>query len=601
MSFWAELQRRKVFRAAAFYAAVAWLLIQVAATVFPQLNLPDWAPTLVTVFLLAGFPVALVLAWAFELTPDGFRRTPADRGTEQSATTARGRWLDLALLAGVTILAGAAVWYRFSATPGETPFVAETRASGASIAVLPFADMSATGDQTWFGDGIAEQVLDALTRLDGLRVAGRTSSFTFRDSEETLPAIGAALNVATVLEGSVRRDDNRVRVTAQLINVTDGYHLWSQTWDEEFDDIFTIQEQIATSVAGALGVRLGVGGVNRFQGAGTDNIEAYEAYLKGIWGDMRGDLDTALRWLDRAIELDPDYAAAWSQRGLSTASQMWRVPVSDAAAKRDEAFGYVTRALELDPTSAMSHSLYGTIRYARYEWIEARAAHRRAIVLWPNRLHLNQYGNLLFRAGRLSAARHEYEAAEAAEPLGGEPAYLHFNASLAQGHYEDARRMSEFSGPEGRTYNEYLIRLNEGDPGALRDALGAVAALPGGNPLGRDLMREAHRLFDDPPAARAMLRALFADETRDWPGKMADIALLAAWFDDSELAMAGMDIEVRGTVVRMGALWYPLMAEVRRLPAFKQLVTDIHLVDFWRAHGWADQCREVGSEDFTCS
>ena len=600
MSLFAELKRRNVFRVAAAYAVVAWLLIQVASTTFPQLHLPDWAPSLVTVLLLIGFPIALLLAWAFDLTPEGIRMTRGEAAVAQPET-ARGRKLDYLLIAGLVLVVAVTLWTRLAPRTGETASEPATVAVSPSIAVLPFVDMSPEGDQGWFGDGIAEQVLDELTRLEGLRVAGRTSSFAYKDSKESLQAIGAALNVATLLEGSVRRDGDQIRITAQLIKVEDGFHLWSQSWDQQLQDIFMIQDQIAKAVAGELGVRLGVGGVNTFLGAGTRNIEAYETYLKCSQANYSGQFDTAARWCTRAIELDPDYAAAWSLKGLATASRMWEVSLEQAPLQRDEAFGYVRRALELDPGSALSWSLYGTILYARTEWNAAHEAQQKALLLWPNRNNLNQYANQLFRAGRISAALQQYAATEAVEPLGGRPAFLHFNANLAQGRFDEARKQMAWTPEQAHPYSELLIQLNQGRDPAVRDTLLAINAVPGVDPRRAALNSDILSVFEKPEEALAVLRRHFDDSGTEWPWKRHDIALLAAWFGDPEFALEVLDIEVRGTVVRMGALWYPLMSEVRKLPAFKQLVRDLNLVDYWRAYGWADQCRPLGETDFSCN
>ena len=270
----------------------------------------------------------------------------------------------------------------------------------ASIAVLPFADMSPNGDHEYFGDGIADELLNELVRLDGLRVAGRTSSFSFKGSNEDLKVIGEALRVGSILEGSIRKDGDRVRVTAQLIDASDGYHLWSETYDRELADIFAIQEEIATSVSGALGVKLGVGGVNEFKGAGTRNIDAYDAYLQGR--GSRG--DESIRFLERATQLDPNYSAAWSMLGISTLSLHWTSNPEEAHEIRERAYAFVLRAVELDPESAQATSLWGTVLFASQDWIRGEAAHLKALSLLSDRENLSQYGNCLMRAGRSAAA-----------------------------------------------------------------------------------------------------------------------------------------------------------------------------------------------------
>ena len=345
MSFMMELRRRNVFRVAAAYVVASWVIIQVVTSIGAPLNFPDWFEAAVIVLLIIGFPIAILVAWAFELTPDGIKVTPA--GKEASAPP-RWRLLDTALVLGLVAVAAAMIWSQMS--PGvDRAAPPSVVSSDKSVAVLPFADMSPEGDQAYFGDGIAEELLNELTRLEGLRVASRSSSFAYREKALDLRSVAEALNVSTILEGSVRKDGDRIRVTAQLIDAADGYHLWSETFDRELKDIFAIQEQIATAAAGALGVRLGVGGSDAFLGAGTTNIDAYEAYLR--------------RDYERAIELDPNYAAAWARQGIRIASSQWRHMPEDAPSIRENAFGYIARAMELDPESGVVQGRLATLRY----------------------------------------------------------------------------------------------------------------------------------------------------------------------------------------------------------------------------------------------
>jgi TolB-like protein/Tfp pilus assembly protein PilF len=592
VSFFEELRRRSVFRVGAAYAIVAWLLIQVAGATFPQLQLPEWAPRLVTVLLLVGFPVALVLAWAFELTPEGIKLTQGERGAA-TAARARGGAVDYALIAGLVVVAAVTLWNPFAAETDRAAPAAE--AFGPSIAVLPFADMSASGDQAYFGDGIAEELLNELTRLGGLRVAGRTSSFVYKGNNQNLRAIGEALGVATILEGSIRKDGDRIRITAQLVSSADGYHLWSETYDRDLEDIFAIQEEIAAAVAGELGVRLGVGGVNTFKGAGTRNVEAYEAYLQGANSGLN--LAAAQRLLDRAIELDPNYAAAWSQRGLATLSMVWTGLPEEMPGILDRALYFVRRAVELDPTSAQVHSLYGTVQYARLDWIAGHESHARALSLLADRATLGQHGNLLLRTGRIEAARAQFDAAEAAEPMGGRPHELRIWQVLAQGRFAEAQALLPWQAEATRPAYEFDIAINARDPERVKSAL---AARPGIPVAASELHASVLAQFDSHDAVLATLRAAYADGAQ-WPAELHEIAMLAAYFGDPELALEAKGTETRSAPVRLFAVWYPVMADVRALPEFKELVADLNLVEYWRAYGWSDFCAPLGDTDFNCS
>ena len=229
MNLFAELKRRNVFKVAIAYAIVGWVLMQIAAVAFPPLGLPEWSQTFVVVLVLMGLPIAILLAWAFEITPDGVKQT------KKNTTSPYG------VMALTFAIMAVGAWYYLGETP-NTPTVVENLAPALpiaedkSIAVLPFVDMSAASDQEYLGDGITEEILNVLVRSRELRVVGRTSSFAFKGLNQDLRAIGEALGVAYILEGSVRKADNRVRVTAQLVKASDGFHLWSQTYDRTIDE-----------------------------------------------------------------------------------------------------------------------------------------------------------------------------------------------------------------------------------------------------------------------------------------------------------------------------------------------------------------------------
>lgn len=339
MSVWGELKRRNVVRVAAAYAIVAWLVIEVAATTFPILRLPDWSVTLVTVLLFIGFPVALTFAWVYELTPEGVKRE-RDVDRSRSITRVTGRKLDRVIIVTLVVALAYFVWERQfpdePAAPVET--ADETVVTSAdeilnpepdsrSIAVLPFLNMSTDAEQEWFSDGLTEEILNALARTPDLLVASRTSSFKFKGSTEDIQAIAAALGVAHVLEGSVRRARDRLRVTAQLIRASDGFHLWSQTYDRNLEDVIAIQEDVAVEIATALDTAMDPDALEQMVSAGTNSVEAYNAYLKGLAYGV-STLNTGDRYLflsardafDKAVELDPTFAYAYWEL-----AKFWRI------------------------------------------------------------------------------------------------------------------------------------------------------------------------------------------------------------------------------------------------------------------------------------
>jgi TolB-like protein/Tfp pilus assembly protein PilF len=399
----AELKRRRVFRVAAVYGASAFVVLQVADLLQEGLQLPQAFLTVVTVLALVGFPVALFLAWAYERTPQGVVRTPDPGPNEIDEIVAqpRGRRWPVGIAAAVgTALLLVSSWWALGRP--EAPGISD-RGDYSSIAVLPFENMSGNVEDAYFADGLSEELLNALARIPGLRVAGRTSSFALRDANLDLKTIADTLGVQTVLEGSVRRSGGRVRVTAQLIEAKDGFHLWSQDWERELTayNVFEIQDEIAGAVATAMAAGEVPAATTAARAAGdeqgaaalvpaavrTSDLDAYELYLTGRhhWATRTPQgLAEAVRLFEAALERDSMYAPAWI--GLSAAYNAlpWYTDysVSEAAERSKSA---AERALQLDPDNA--EALY-TLATSVYEydlgWEEAARLFRRAIALDPS-------------------------------------------------------------------------------------------------------------------------------------------------------------------------------------------------------------------------
>jgi len=328
MSLLSELKRRNVLKVGVAYLVAAWLLIQVAATVAPQLQLPEWVPRLITLLLMLGFPIALLVSWFLEHTPEGIKVETATAGNKRIvgislalAAVALGWYLYAEREGGSEPPSAAAV--PAAATKPRSDGGSERRSTASkSIAVLPFVNMSGDAEQEFFADGLSEEILNSLTRIDGMQVAGRTSSFQFKGKNEDLRGIGEKLGVASVLEGSVRRGKDAMRVTAQLIRVSDGIHVWSETYDREPDDTLAVQLDIAERVAGALDVVLDDAQRERMRLSGVKNVEAFIAYQKGrqLYSDAHDPTrsDNLIQTLReagvhfaRATALEPDFAAAY--------------------------------------------------------------------------------------------------------------------------------------------------------------------------------------------------------------------------------------------------------------------------------------------------
>lgn len=302
--FLSELRRRKVFHVAAVYAVTAWLLAQGLALVAATYGAPDWVQPMVIALLLAGFPIAIILAWAFDVTPDGLRATSPAESTEGTGSGVRFAVIGGSLLS-LLVLAGTLAY--FYLTPSDQTVIEIVSDRPPSIAVLPFVDMSEDGDQEYFGDGLAEELLDELSRAEGLRVIARTSSFQFKGRNVDIRDIGEALDVTHILEGSIRKAGLRIRITAQLIDVANGSHIWSQQFDRNLDDIFAIQDEIAAAISSQLKVSL-LGRPERHQ----PSIDHYEQYLIANALSQTGHEDSlrAVETLEKVLMEDPEFIQA---------------------------------------------------------------------------------------------------------------------------------------------------------------------------------------------------------------------------------------------------------------------------------------------------
>ena len=439
-NFFAELKRRNVYKVAVAYAVVGWLLLQGASIVLPSFEAPAWTMKVLIVTLAVGLPVAVVLAWAFEITPEGIVRAD-EVDPNKSITRKTGRRLT-AIIVLIGILAAGLFVFQKSRRVAETPpkTVAPNIVSqnDKSVAVLPFDDLSAKHDQQFFGDGLAEELLNVLVQIDGLSVASRTSSFAFKGKNLSIPDIAKTLGVAHIVEGSVRRVDNRLRVTAQLIDVATDRHLWSQTFDREVTDVFAIQDEIARSIADALKVRLGRAADKK---AGTENVEAYELYLLGLyhWNQRTEDgLRTALDFFRRASERDPSFARAFA--GLSmTYSLLPGYAAFDPDLANREALISAEKAVALDPNSAEALTALGQSYSNQGRVRESLQAYDRAVAANPRyALARHWKGIVLTTVGRLAEGEAELRAARALDPAS-LPLQSFLSVNLAQqGRREEA-------------------------------------------------------------------------------------------------------------------------------------------------------------------
>jgi TolB-like protein/Tfp pilus assembly protein PilF len=475
-----ELERKNIPRLAVAYVVTSWLVIQVADTILPYIGFSEKAVTIIIIVAAIGFLPFLIFAWMFEFTPKGLEKEDdIDRGP--AAIRATSRTLDITII--IILLAGIMYFAfdKFVLNPQREVELVETavrtaieqaelvaaEATDASIAVMPFVNMSSDPEQEYFSDGLSEELLNLLARIPELRVAARTSSFAFKGEKIDIPTVADKLNVAYVLEGSVRKASNQIRITAQLIRGSDGYHLWSETFDRSLEDIFAMQDEIAESVVGSLHLTL-LGNTPR---ARVVDPEAYALFLQGrYFNDLRDQENWAKAAVSyqKALDIDPDYAEAWAGLSITYSQQ-----ASWGFIGRDEgiilAREAVRRALALDPKLPEAHASLGWIRMVYdFDWYGADASYHEALNLAPgNATVLRAAGVLAFTLGRLDEAIDINLRAIVRDPLN---QGSHQNLGLVLMH---AGRLEE----SAQKYR-HVLELNSEYPGAYM-RLGQISLLQG--------------------------------------------------------------------------------------------------------------------------
>jgi TolB-like protein len=477
-----------------------------------------------------------------------------------------------------------------------------------SIAVLPFLDMSPGKDQEYFADGLSEELLNQLTQIRGLRVAARTSCFAFKGLATDVRQIGERLGVDHLLEGSVRKAGNRLRITAQLVTCSEGYHLWSHSYDCELNDVFAIQESIARAVAEALSVTLRVD-VTARAAAYTTNLEAYDKYLRARALFIQGahaDLLRAAQMFREALALDPDFAAARASLAFDYTWALIFAPENSEQTIR-ELDATVRDALTHAPDQWASHLAHGVLQIVRRDWHAAEAAFKKVWVLAPSGESNAALVSTYFSAavGRSAEAVRMLQDASKADPLSVDVSQ-HLQQHLdiagrsreAQAEYERTKGLAR--GRRDIREHQTLQRIwDSGDEPRIkaqaRRFLDTQAtALPA--------VRAAVEILDQPAAALSMIRSATEDPANQDSPRMMILAWYAAHFGDDELALRALRrsyVDMKGVFV--AAIWYPVLREVRKMPAFKDLLRDLGLADYWRATGnWGDFARPTGADDFEC-
>jgi len=601
MKILGEMKRRNVFRIGMVYIVASWVMIQMGNIVAKNFGAPDWVMGVVVTFVISGFPVALFLAWTFALTRDGLRKE-SDLLTHPNLVRTSGDKLDyitMALLAAVVGMVAldrympmpegyqkpARVVQQAPPEPEEDVVIADN-----SIAVLPFVNMSAEPDQDYFSDGLSEELLNVLTHVDGLVVASRTSSFAFKNDSRNVRQIARALRVANILEGSVRKVGDRIRITAQLIDTANDRHLWSDSYDRNMDDIFQIQDEIANAIVSALTTELGLGLGSVSVDNATSNLDAYDLYLKGRELFLaRENLPTSWALLEQATSMDPQFARAWDTLAAvhSVATSWDRGDEIDHDAL---SLAAARRALEIDPDLSMAYAVIG-MKFLRTGEGYAGAIKNLDIAIENDPKNATAW---LWRGITLrNMGYFEKSVADFERCLDIDSGYLLCSQYLASGllysgQIEAAVRQFEktieynFHALDDQ-FVSYYVRTGQRNMAFLIGALDVqeYKYIP---------VKVWIEAIESPLADHTEKAARFNQWAEAYNIDVCDL---------DTIAVALRQDECFSDVENAGMIWHPDAAYYRKTPAFKEYV-NTHLRDYWEQNGPPPQCRQLDDGDYEC-
>jgi TolB-like protein len=604
MSFLAELKRRRVGKVAIAYGAIAWAVTEATSVVLPALHVPEWTVTFVVVFLLVGFPVAMVLAWIFDVNQQGIERTQPIAGTPDS-TRLR---LRLAYGAVVLVLMAALGYLLYERGFGRV----QASAGHSSVAVLPFTNLSGDPARDYFSDGMSEELLNLLARVPGLSVASRTSSFAYKGRNVDIREVGRELGVETVLEGSVRQDGDQVRITAQLIDAQSGFHLWSETYERKLEDIFTVQDEIAAAIVQKLRIELAPRDqkLAMRDKAPTQNVEAYELYLQGraAW-KRRGEenLERSIDLYQRALSLDPGFARAHAALAstyvvlpgytMEPGDEDKFLPLAEASARQ---------ALSIDPNIGEAHAVLAQINVNRGELLDAESGFFFAISLEPNEPTPHHwYSILLSMVGRLDQALLQARRAQELDPTSPILAANLANAYLSRGDDAEAMRFSKLAVDLGlskkHTGVEAAVAMRRGEWPEVKRLLAEEQSIP---PELRALVGE----FVDALADPAQRPRVVADMRKLDPKVATQADLVGTYLDLGQVDLAyqilfaALDEDPRAWVKwDIAKAWGPRGTAFRSHERFAELARRMGLLDYWKQYGFPDGCRAGPDSGVACT
>ena len=596
-NFFAELKRRNVVRVAIAYIIVGWVTLQVVDVIAAIMKFPEWFAQVVLVLVGLGLPFAILLSWAYHITPDGFEKTP-ERNKAKKVPRGTRININKLIIGGLVLAVAFLLNDKFLQGPDQ-PEITVAVAGPVTIAVLPFADLSRARDQEYFGDGMAEEILNILARVEGLDVTSRTTAFSLKGKGLSIPEMADRLGVSHIVEGSIRRSGNRVRITAQLIKTDTDTHLWSETYDRELTDIFAIQDDISRSITNALQIELfGDGAIRKNP---TDNLEAYRLYLQGrhlILQRGSTNLMLAIKLLKQAVELDPNFALAWADLAIGTLLIPPYTPSVDQQIYRDQATIAASRALELDPDLGIAVALRGMLLFHKGQWLDGLAAMKRALEIDPKNATIwlcygVQLSTLGYMGESVNAVLRAYEIAPT---IGNNAGWLAMIYS-ATGEREKAHRFADEAIGLGWGYAPAIkaeLLLSEGDFEGAKQFYQAFLRNFNEPKNGLDIFVGAHQ----DPALRPKVRAVLAGylQERRYYSSLYGALLLG----EASLLVDYLENVSNNAVPELGFVAAPSYRKVLVEPVLKDYLVRQGLPEFWRENGWPDFCKPIGDDDFEC-
>ena len=600
-SFFAELKRRNVFKVGFGYIVLGWLVIQVADVVVPALSLPDWTITFLLAMGALGFPFAIFFAWAFELTPEGIK-PEAEVDRESSHVKHTGRKIDYLIIAMLTIALSYFIYDKVNRpqTPQNVAPQKENLDINTAIAVMPFVNMSADPEQEFFSDGITEELLNVLAKSTDLLVASRTSSFQFKGKDLGIPEIAEQLKVRYVLEGSVRKAGDTIRITAQLIDAKNDRHLWSEAYDRPLNvnNIFVIQDEISTAIFTALGNELGINTIpHRSIANSTNNLTAYEIFFKARrMFQTRTQLDEVEKLLEQILDLDPNYAEAWGLRAANT-SLLREYLYSDEPLKvlRTRARTYANKAVAINPDAATALAVLSKLEldtvineHARIAWEESLARYDRVLELEPNNPQALNWVALAYSTlGNMEKASEYFDRCIRAEPRY-QPCLVNQMVTLAS------------LGDDKAAIDLFIDGM---DAGAIINMYGPVYSLVRADNLMAFLLISNDRLMlKDWDGQKRLFEAL-KNPDGDHVELVAEIEAFVEESSNKDVFMLQTFLLPLNHQPASGdniVHWDPIMVSFRKSDNFKNMLRKTGVYDYWKTHGFPEKCRPIGSDDFEC-